>query len=176
LNKKTYLALIALASVTVFGIKPSGATAPQPIAPATTTTTPTTTPTTTTTTTIPDWAINCPQWATLAVDVGFPDRLLPRLDHVIHRESRCLPDQLNARDPNGGSVGLTQINRFWCLPSRYYPNGYLQHVGVLSDCDALYDPRINLIAALALVNYSRSIGLCDWQQWAWIETPCESQQ
>jgi hypothetical protein len=136
----------------------------------------TTTSTSTTSTTVvpapPD--ARCPQWWATARAVGFDDTLLPILDRVINRESRCDPTQLNAKDPNGGSIGLTQINRFWCLPSKYYPNGYLQTMGVLTSCDQLFDPTINLRAALELVAYSRSVGLCAWKQWAWVETPCQN--
>jgi hypothetical protein len=107
-------------------------------------------------------------WWSLALSVGFTIEQMPTLDRIVHRESRCDTTQLNASDPNGGSVGLTQINRFWCLPSRYYPDGYLQTIGVLTDCDDLYTPEINLRAALALVAYSRSVGLSDWHQWAWL--------
>ena len=116
----------------------------------------------------------CPQWWSTARAVGFDDTLLPTLDRIMYRESRCDTSQLNADDPNGGSVGLTQINRFWCLPSNYYPDGYLQTMGVLTSCDQLFDPTINLRAALELVAYSRSVGYCEWKQWAWLETPCQN--
>ena len=125
---------------------------------------------TTTTTTVPiPPAARCPMWWGLARTVGFTDEQMPTLDRIIYRESRCDPTQLNAADPNGGSISLTQINRFWCLPSRYYPSGYLQAVGVLDTCDDLWQPEINLRAALALVAYSRSVGLSDWHQWAWLD-------
>jgi len=134
----------------------------------------TTTSTSTTSTTVvllpPD--ARCPQWWSTAKAVGFDDTLLPTLDRVMFRESRCDPTQLNADDPMGGSVGLTQINRFWCLPSKYYPDGYLQTMGVLTSCDQLFDPTINLLSALELVTYSRSKGLCAFHQWAWVGTPC----
>jgi hypothetical protein len=107
-------------------------------------------------------------WWSLALSVGFTDEQMPTLDRIMYRESRCDPTQLNATDPNGGSISLTQINRFWCLPSRYYPSGYLQTVGVLDTCDDLYEPEINLRAALALVAYSESVGLSSWHQWAWL--------
>jgi hypothetical protein len=136
----------------------------------------TTSSSTTTSTTVvlapPD--ARCPQWWSTARAVGFDDTLLPTLDRIIYRESRCDTSQLNADDPNGGSVGLTQINRFWCLPSKYYPDGYLQTMGVLTSCDQLFDPTINLRAALELVAYSRSVGYCGWKQWAWLETPCQN--
>jgi hypothetical protein len=107
-------------------------------------------------------------WWSLARVVGFTDEQMPTLDRILFRESRCDETQLNSSDPNGGSVGLTQVNRFWCLPSRYYPDGYLQTMGVLTKCDDLYTPAINLRAALALVAYSRSVDLSDWHQWAWL--------
>lgn len=149
-------------------VMPSQASQITPV--VTTSTTVVVLPTTTTTTTIatPGDAL-CGQWWALAVDVGFNVEMLPVLDQVLWRESRCIPTQLNATDPNGGSYGLTQVNGFWCQPSRYYPGGYLQAVGVLDSCDDLYDPRINLAAAYALVRYSLDSGLCTWQQWAWLD-------
>lgn len=95
--------------------------------------------------------------------------MLPSLDRIMYRESRCLPDQVNLDDPNGGSHGLTQINGFWCKPSRWYPLGYLQTFGVLTECADLYNPETNLRAAYALVQYSIEVGLCPWAQWAWYE-------
>ena len=130
-------------------------------------------PTTTTSTAPAPPDARCPMWWSAATSVGFTAAHLPTLDRIIHRESRCDPTQLNADDPNGGSVGLTQINRFWCLPSRYYPDGYLQTMRILATCEQLYEPLINLRAALALVNYSRDVGLCGWSQWWWIDRPCD---
>jgi hypothetical protein len=103
----------------------------------------------------------CAEYLALATTLGWPQEHLEMLEVVMWRESRCQPHQLNASDPNGGSIGLTQVNRFWCLPSRYYPNGYLQTYGVLSTCEQLYEPAFNLVAALALFDYSDG-----WAQWA----------
>lgn len=126
--------------------------------------------TTTTTSTVPTPpAARCSEWWSLARSVGFDEQQMMTLDRILFRESRCDPSQLNALDPNGGSIGLTQINRFWCLPSRYYASGYLQHVDVLDDCDDLYDAETNLRAALALVDYSKSEGFDQWSQWAWLD-------
>ena len=139
------------------------------IPPTTSTATPSSTLPPTTTSTVPaPPAARCPMWWSLARSVGFTDEQMPTLDRIIFVESRCDETQLNTSDPNGGSISLTQINRFWCLPSRYYPSGYLQTVGVLDTCDDLWSPEINLRAALALVEYSRSVGLDDWHQWAWL--------
>ena len=128
------------------------------------------TTTTSTTSTVPTPpAARCSQWWSLARRVGFDEHQMMTLDRIMFRESRCDELQLNPRDPNGGSIGLTQINRFWCLPSRYYASGYLQHVDVLDDCDDLYDAETNLRAALALVEYSKSESLDQWAQWAWLD-------
>jgi len=125
--------------------------------------------TTTTTSTVPTPPdARCPMWWSLALDVGFTIEQMPTLDRIMFVESRCDETQHNASDPNGGSHSLTQINGYWCRPSRYYPDGYLQTVGVLTTCDDLYTPEINLRAALALADYSRSVGLDEWAQWAWL--------
>lgn len=171
--KRMYaMVTISIAAMT-FWLIPNAAGAPIVTPPVTPTTT-TTTSTTTTTTTLPVLMPKCSMWQATALAAGIEPTLLPRLDHVLFRESRCDPTQLNAADPNGGSVGLAQINRFWCLPSRYYPDGYLQSVGVLVECDELYEPLVNLRAVAALIAYSREVDLCAWSQWAWVATPCES--
>ncbi len=70
----------------------------------------TTSTTTSTTTTLPVPAdAYCGGWWNLAREVGWSEENLPKLDYVIYRESRCLPEAFNAKDPNGGSAGLTQI-------------------------------------------------------------------
>jgi len=154
-------------------VSPSQSAAPpydeQTVSTIANTTSTTTVITTTTTSSLPiPPAARCPMWWSLAVDLGYTEEMLPTLDRVIYRESRCQPTQHNPSDPNTGSFGLAQINGFWCLPSRYYPSGYLQTMGILDTCHDLYTPAINLRAALALVEYSRSVGLSDWHQWAWL--------
>lgn len=140
----------------------TGARAPQPQTVSTIATTTTTITTTTTTTTLPAHIYpECAGYLALATTLGWAAEHLPMLEVVMWRESRCQPHQLNALDPNGGSIGLTQVNRFWCLPSRYYPLGYLQTYGVLSTCEQLYEPAFNLVAALKIFDYSNG-----WAQWA----------
>ena len=52
-------------------------------------------------------------------------------------------------------MGLTQINdRSWCLPTRWYPAGYLQTLGKINYCKDLFDPYLNLVAAKALYDYA----------------------
>jgi len=70
------------------------------------------------------------------------------------------PDAFNPSDPNNGSYGIMQINGFWCQPSRYWPNGYLQAYGLLTECTDLYDRETNLRAALAIYRYSNG-----WRAW-----------
>lgn len=155
--------------VALVAVSPSQSAAPPPI-PSTTIAAPVETTSTTTTTTMPiPPAARCSMWWSLAVDQGFTPEMLPTLDRVLYRESRCDPSQHNPTDPNGGSHGLAQVNGYWCLPSRWYPLGYLQTVGVLTTCVDLYEPAVNLRAALALVEYSRSVNLSDWSQWAWLD-------
>ena len=105
----------------------------------------------------PDW--RCDEWIPLAREVGWPEELLPKLSYVMYRETRCRPDQHNPDDPMGGSNGLTQINQFWCKPTRYWPDGWLQTNGVLDHCDDLYDPRVSLEASLAIYRNS------GWSPW-----------
>ena len=107
----------------------------------------------------------CPQWAQIAIDVGWLQTDLPKIDAVMHRESRCFSNSHYAKDPHGGSYGLMQINAFWCKPSRWYPNGYLQSFGVLSNCKQLFHPRTNLIAARLIWQYSHTQYGDGWLPW-----------
>lgn len=132
-------------------------------APIASETTPTTVP-------VPSDAL-CPQWWPLAIDAGWTLDLLPTLDYVMWRESRCLPDQHNTTLNKDGSsdVGLTQINdRSWCLPTKWYPGGYLQTMGVLNyvGCNELFDPQSNLKAAKAIYDYSFRHNENGWQPWS----------
>jgi hypothetical protein len=102
----------------------------------------------------------CAQYVTLAVRVGWDRKQLATLERLMWRESRCQAQAFNPDDPNGGSHGLLQINGFWCQPSRWYPRGYLQTFAVVATCRDLYEPRLNLIAAWHLFDYSDG-----WSQW-----------
>jgi hypothetical protein len=106
----------------------------------------------------------CAQWTQTALQAGWDTEHLHRLGYIIWRESRCQPDALNSTDPNSGSYGLTQINGFWCRPSRYNPDGWLQAQGLLSTCDDLHDPLTNLTAARAIWDYAEDRG-CGWSPW-----------
>jgi hypothetical protein len=127
------------------------------------------TTTTTTTTTVPAWEPDpdalCPEWHTTALEAGWDEDHLKRLDYVLWRESRCMPEAFNADDPHGGSRGIAQINQFWCKPNRYNPHGWLQAQGVLDQCVELHDPVVNLTAARAIYDYAEGRG-CGWSPWA----------
>ena len=103
----------------------------------------------------------CEQVFDTAKAIGWPADQLGMLVPIAQRESRCQPDAFNPNDPNGGSYGIMQINGFWCQPSRYWPNGYLQAYGLLTNCADLYDRKINLRAALAIYRYSNG-----WRAWS----------
>jgi len=112
----------------------------------------------------------CPQWWGMARDAGWTDDLLPTLDYVMWRESRCDPTQHNTtlnRDKST-DIGLTQVNdRSWCLSTRWYPGGYLQTVGVLPTvgCEHLFDPYLNLLSAKAIYDYAQRTNGNGWQPW-----------
>lgn len=130
------------------------------IPPSTTTTVPAST---TTTTSIPagDWL--CPEWVGLAIQVGWPSDQLVMLDRIVFRESTCRADAHNESDPGSvGSIGLAQINSGgWCDPNQYWPSGFMQvqNIGVTT-CDDLFDPAVNLRAALVI--WQRQNGFGAW--------------
>lgn len=168
--KPTRLAIGAIAVVALiiaFG-QPSDtittqATAPNTVIvtlpPATTSTT-TTEPATTTsssTTSTTTWPALLPadhvcyEWLPLLIETGWPTDpdILGTALTIMWRESRCQPDA-----DSGPDHGLFQINRYWCRPSKYTANGWLQDRGLATDCDSLFDPATNIRAALAIYEYS----------------------
>lgn len=107
-------------------------------------------PSTTTTTTQPAVVTTCTQVATLALAEGLPPSELETALRVAVRESRCNSEAFNAQDPNGGSYSIYQINGYWCLPNTYWPTGWLQAKGIVTDCADLFDPVINTRAMVAI--------------------------
>ena len=97
----------------------------------------------------------------MARHVGWAEQDLTQLVAIAYRESRCNPAAFNPTDPNGGSAGAMQLNYFWCKPSSYYTNGYLQAYGLISTCDDLFDLEDNLRSALAIFRYSNG-----WRAWS----------
>jgi hypothetical protein len=95
-----------------------------------------------------------PQWWALAREVGWAEDQLLILDMVIYRESRGNPDAWNKQDPFTGSRGLTQVNGSW--------RGWLRDKGIITRNADLFDPRVNLTAALAMWQYGM-----DRYDWGW---------
>ena len=149
--------------------------------PATTTSTTQPAPTTTTTTApllTPEQARDlarfqwgrCGEWRELALAIGWPAEEWPILSKVLYRESRCNIDSWNRTDPSSGSRGLMQINGYWCRPSKWSKAGWLQDRGILTTCEDLFKPEVNLRAGLAVWLYGEQKHGCGWRgPWA---TPC----
>ena len=117
-------------------------------------------PTTTLSTTFSTTPVTaCAGALNLALSVGWPASETPTLMRVLKRESRCIAKAHNKKDTVGQSYGLMQINSFWCTPSAYWPKGWLQTQGILTTCDQLLDPKVNLIAGLAVWHNS------NWSPW-----------
>ena len=95
------------------------------------------------------------QFAALAVNLGWPAEEYKTLVKVIKRESNGIAIAHNSKDPITGSYGLMQINGFWCKSA----NSFLQKAGLLTSCEMLLDPQINLRAGLII--YTRS----GWSPW-----------
>ena len=114
-------------------------------------------PTTTTSSTlfIDPYATAPEQFAALAVNLGWPVKQYEKLVMVITRESNGIATSHNTKDPMSGSYGLMQINGFWCNGA----NSFLQKAGLLTSCEMLLDPQINLRAGLII--YTRS----GWSPW-----------
>jgi hypothetical protein len=114
-------------------------------------------PTTTTSSTlfIDPYATAAEQFAALAVNLGWPVAEYATLAKVIQRESNGIATSVNTKDPMTGSYGLMQINGFWCKGE----NSFLQKAGLITSCEMLLDPQINLRAGLII--FTRS----GWSPW-----------
>jgi hypothetical protein len=119
----------------------------------------TTTSTTTTVWVEPQPKSECEMALQLALDVGWPAEQMATLARVLWRESRCIPTAFNPNDPMGGSRGYAQLNGFWCTPSSSWPIGWLQAQGIITTCEDLFDPELNLRSALAIWRNS------GWHPW-----------
>ena len=94
----------------------------------------------------------CMEYLNEAIVAGWPITESPMILRVMQRESRCVATALNSADSNNGSRGLFQINgvhQTWLIKE-----GYIRKL------DDLYDPAINIRAALHLW---RIVG---WSAWA----------
>lgn len=179
---------VAIASLVItFCAGQVGTPAAAPESTTTTVVTTTVAPTTqppATTTTLPDlsnvdftWIARdihgkCGEWYNLAMLVGWPADQWPTMSYVLYRESRCNIDSWNKTDPASGSRGLMQINGSWCRPNKWnpHPAGWLGAQGILTSCEDLFNPEVNLRAGLAIWLYGQDRHGCGWRgPWA---TPC----
>ena len=117
-------------------------------------------PSTTTSSTIfiDPYGTLCEQFSALAVNLGWPVDQRTVLEAVMARESSCIPNQINRKDPNGGSRGLLQINGFW--------NKYLMERGIISKPKDLLHAETNLLAGLAIYNYGVERYGFGWGPWS----------
>jgi hypothetical protein len=100
---------------------------------------------------------SCPGWIDVAREVGWPEAELPMVGAITYFESRCRND---VRGDKGKSWTAFQIHTSsWCRPTRYYPDGYLQSLGLVSTCANLLDPPTAARAALAIWQYG------GWAPW-----------
>ena len=104
----------------------------------------------------------CPQFWGTALQVGWKWKDLTVLDKIMFRESRCSPTAFNSKDPSGGSRGLIQINGFW--------TPWLRQQGVLGRPEALFDPKVNLLAGLHIYHYGINRYGNGWGPWRSSET------
>jgi hypothetical protein len=109
---------------------------------------------------------SCPQLWKTAIDAGWTKDLLPQLDIIMFRESRCNKMSHNPSDPMGGSYGLAQINGYWCRSTQYNPSGWLQAQKILKSCEDLYKPIVNLRAAKAIYDYGVDKHGYGWGPWS----------
>jgi hypothetical protein len=157
--------IIGLVLCTVFGFtvavgapdasgSPSGtiALAPYLIEPSTTTSS------TSSTIYIDPYSSACEQFSALGVNLGWPADQRTVLESVMFRESRCIPNAVNSKDPNGGSRGLMQINGFW--------TPWLIDAGIITSAENLLQADVNLRAALAIYNYGVDKHGYGWGPWS----------
>lgn len=112
----------------------------------------------------------CGEYHDLAIQIGWPEEEWPTLSKVMFRESRCSPTAWNKGDVGSGSRGLLQINSYWCDPSKWTANGWLQDRGSIGSCDDLFDAEKNLRSGLLIWFYGEEKHGCGWRG-PWV-TPC----
>jgi hypothetical protein len=118
----------------------------------------TTTSSTSSTIFIDPYSSACEQFSALAINLGWPADQRTVLESVMFRESRCIPNAVNSKDPNGGSRGLMQINGFW--------TPWLIDAGIITHAKNLLQADVNLRAALAIYNYGVNRHGYGWGPWS----------
>ena len=99
----------------------------------------------------------CNQFREIAQEAGFPKSEIENTLYVMWKESRCQTNAANRKDPHGGSYGLMQINAVW----KYR----LTDSGIIKTLKDLYDPKINIKAALFVWTYSIDNRGYGWHPW-----------
>lgn len=98
----------------------------------------------------------CPEHYAAALAAGWPASDWERLDHIIWRESRCIPTAHNPRGRDD-SYGILQLNmkahRGWVRPL------------VGNDFSRLFDPATNLRIGRTLYDMAIEHYGCGWRPW-----------
>lgn len=95
----------------------------------------------------------CPEWWGTASQMGWPADLLPILDEVMWRESRCQPDATN-----GADHGLVQVN--WSTWRTLVQQWKFEKPD-------LYVPAVNLFIGLLIYQAAEASGYrCPWSPWS----------
>lgn len=118
-----------------------------------TSTSTTTTEATTTTTTI--HAGPCGEYYQTAINAGWEDAQWDTLAMLCERESHGDPSAFNEDDPNGGSVGIWQINLIHLR--------WLEPKGITKEM--LFDPYWNAVAARGVFERAVAGSGCGWRPW-----------
>jgi len=117
-------------------------------------------PTTTTSSTIyiDPYTSACKQFSALAVFLGWPADQRTVLESIMKRESNCIPNAVNRKDPFGGSRGLLQINGSW--------HKWLIAKSIITQKQNLLQADVNLRAGLAIYNYGVERYGFGWGPWS----------
>jgi len=101
----------------------------------------------------------CQEWASLALEVGWPHEELVNVLEEMWQESRCL--NIIPGDPrwNGGDYGLMQINNVWKDEVE----------DLFGSWERINEPAVNLAMAFEIWRWHDHHRGCGWQPWS---RPC----
>jgi hypothetical protein len=95
----------------------------------------------------------CPDMAKITNTIAKEIGQKKRIDYIMWRESRCNTKAINEDDPYGGSLGLFQINQYWCKRSKSTGEGFLKVRDIVDKCTDLYNPKVQAEAFLEIYTY-----------------------
>ena len=101
----------------------------------------------------------CQEWATVALEVGWPADELTNVLEEMWQESRCLNIIPGHERWNGGDHGLMQINQVWAD----------EVTNLFGSWEQINDPKVNLAMALEIWRWHEAHRGCGWQPWS---RPC----